>query len=210
MFVDVAMAEEVEKFEWRGLAPVPVIGVDEAGVGSLAGPVYAAAVVLTCEEGVDEFRDSKLLTALQRDRLFELIRSHHLVGIGRATVKEIDRYNIRVAAVIAMRRAVRALELQSGHLLVDGNVRISKLNAFSQTTLVKADRRAAPVSAASIAAKVSRDRYMRRLARRFPDYHLEKHKGYATALHREVIGRLGPTSIHRASFVPRNCVVGTA
>lgn len=192
-------------FNWRALRPAPVVGIDEVGVGCLAGPVYAAAVVLQSDDGVDELRDSKRLTALQRDRLFDLIGTHHLVGLGRATVKEIERYNVLLASLIAMRRAVRELELRGGHLLVDGRYKISKLSAFRQTTLVKADERAEPVMAASIIAKVARDRYMERLARRYKQYGFEANKGYGTAAHRSAIVEFGSCRHHRASYLEGLC-----
>lgn len=194
------VSESYPAFNWRDLAPWPVIGIDEAGRGSLAGPVYAAAVILISDEGLDEFRDSKRLTALQRERLAALLLERHRVGVGRASAKEIDRYNIHLASILAMRRAVRDLGVETGHLIVDGRHRITKLSAFRQTTLVKGDDRAAPISAASIIAKWTRDGYMVQLARRFPGYSFEEHKGYATAAHREALQSRGVCREHRARF----------
>ena len=189
-----------EPFEWQKLQPAPVIGVDEVGRGCLAGRVYAAAVVLNSTEGENEFTDSKLLSAIRREKLAKLIQSKHLYGIGFASVEEIDEINILQASLLAMKRAVQKLGLKNGHLLVDGNQKIQGLENFKQTTLTKGDLRATPVGAASILAKVTRDNYMLDLAGRFPYYGFEKHKGYSTLFHKESIAKTGPCLEHRKSF----------
>lgn len=188
------------RVDWMTYAPFPVIGVDEAGRGCLAGPVVAGAVVLSKPlSGV--FFDSKALTESRREELFEIIQKEHVWAVGFASVLEIDRINIFHASHLAMRRAVNALRLKSGgHVLVDGKFAIPYLRGFAQTTLIKGDSRAEPVSAASIVAKVTRDRLMKDLARKFPSYGFEIHKGYGTEQHREAIQIHGACKHHRKTF----------
>lgn len=190
-----------EPFNWKGLTPNPVIGVDEAGRGCLAGPVCAGAVILQSEIGLQDFKDSKLLSEKRREELFDVILAHHRVGIGFATVEEIERLNILNAAFLAMRRAIEDLGVSKGHVIVDGHIKIRELNtAFLQTPLVKGDLRAAPVAAASIIAKVSRDRLMVELSKEFPEYGFEKHKGYSTEDHKKALQIHGPIIHHRKTF----------
>ncbi len=178
-----------------------MIGVDEAGRGCLIGPVYAGAVIINGKEDTSFLTDSKLISEKQREELFEIILNDHQVGIGFATVEEIEKLNILHAALLAMKRAVENLNLSNGgHVLVDGNKLISGLESYEQTTLVKGDLRATPVSAASIVAKVSRDRLLRKMAGEYPEYNLAQHKGYGTKAHREAIARFGPTPEHRRKF----------
>jgi ribonuclease HII len=188
-----------EPFEWKGLKPQPVIGVDEVGRGCLAGPVYAAAVILP--EGFDcsELTDSKKISEKTRERLAIKIHAECLVGIGFATVEEIEKINILWASLLAMKRAVDFLNQKSAHVIVDGNKKIPKVD-LPQTTVVKGDLRAHPIAAASIVAKVYRDQLMKDLGIKYPGYGLEDHKGYATPIHKEAIKRLGPLKIHRATF----------
>jgi len=178
-----------------------IAGVDEVGVGPLAGPVVAAAIVLpegVRERGVD---DSKTLTAAQREDLDKRIRSVALaVGVGRAEVEEIDRINIYRAALLAMRRAVEALPLTPERILVDART-IPGVNA-PQTPMVKGDRRSYSIAAASIIAKVARDALMAELDAVYPVYGFARHMGYATAEHLAAIERHGPCPIHRRSFSP--------
>ena len=187
-------------FAWQELTPAPVVGVDEAGRGCLVGPVYAGAVVLNTDKDYSFFTDSKLISENRREEIFEIIVKDHHVGIGFATVEEIEKLNILHAALLAMSRAVKNLNLETGHLLVDGNKKIPQMAQYQQTTLVKGDLRAAPVSAASIVAKVSRDRVLREMAQQYPEYGFEKHKGYGTKVHKEAIARFGPTPEHRRAF----------
>ncbi|MCB0378154.1 MAG: ribonuclease HII [Bdellovibrionales bacterium] len=188
-----------DPYPWRNLKPYPVVGVDEVGRGCLAGSVYAAAVILSDEFVIEGLTDSKKLTAKRREELSELIHQHCRVSIAFATVEEIDRFNILRASLLAMKRAVEALNLDQAHILVDGNQRIPGLT-FEQTTLVKGDLRAEPVAAASIVAKVFRDNEMVELGQEFPGYGLEDHKGYATKVHKDAIEKLGPAPFHRTSF----------
>ncbi|HUY38125.1 MAG TPA: ribonuclease HII [Candidatus Binataceae bacterium] len=178
-----------------------VAGVDEAGVGPMAGPVVAAAVIFAPEKFIKGVHDSKQLVAEKREALFEPIRTGALaVGIGVAEVEEVDRINIFWATMSASRRAVAALGRTPEHVLVDGRD-IPGLG-LPQTHIVGGDRKSFCIAAASIIAKVTRDRMMVELDARFPGYGLAQHKGYCTAEHIEAVRRLGPSPIHRRSFAP--------
>lgn len=194
---------EYEKVDWHQFVPGPVVGVDEVGRGCLAGPVYAAAVCLKSDVLSELFTDSKLLSEKRREELAPQILEAHWVSIASATVEEIDELNILQASLLAMKRAVEELEKQMGrqvgHVLVDGNIKIPRLER-RQTTLIKGDLRCSPISAASIVAKVSRDRLMKELGVKHPGYGFEKHKGYASAVHRAAIISKGPLVVHRKSF----------
>ncbi len=192
---------DLEKIDWKLFGPNPVIGVDEVGRGCLAGPVYAAACVLLSDELTEVMTDSKLIKEKNRSVIAEKIQAKHRVAIGFATVEEIEKLNILNAALLAMKRAVENLELTHGHVLVDGNRKIPDLShQFQQTTIVKGDLRVAPISAASIVAKVTRDQVMYELDKEFPQYQFAVHKGYATPIHRKAIQEFGPTAIHRKTF----------
>lgn len=178
-----------------------VAGVDEVGRGPLAGPVTAAAVILDrafVPVGLD---DSKKLTAGARGRLFDEIMGTAQVSIAHATVEEIDDLNILYASHLAMERAVAGLKQVPDHVLVDGNM-IPKALACPATALVKGDGRSLSIAAASIVAKVTRDRIMVDLAQQYPGYGWEKNAGYPTKLHREALTQLGVTPHHRRSFKP--------
>jgi ribonuclease HII len=195
-----------EPFEWQNLGPAPIIGVDEVGRGCLAGPVFAAAVILPDGFSVPGITDSKLISEKRREVLAELIHANAHVGIGFASVGEVDRLNILHATFLAMRRAIENLSfgsngsVYSGHVLVDGNQRIPGLEGIRQTTVVKGDLRATPIGAASIVAKVARDNLMKKLGEKYPVYEFGRHKGYASALHLEAIQRFGPCVQHRSTF----------
>jgi ribonuclease HII len=177
----------------------PVAGVDEVGMGPLAGPVVAAAVILPSSPLVEDLDDSKSLTRPVRERLeAEIRRIGIAIGIGVATVAEIDSINIYRAGLAAMRRAVESLSIMPRHLLVDART-IPGL-ALQQTSFVKGDSRVYSIAAASVVAKVHRDRLMHELERAYPGYGFAGHAGYATAEHREAIRRLGPCAAHRRSF----------
>jgi ribonuclease HII len=184
--------------------PMPILmlaGVDEVGRGPLAGPVIAAAVILDPSRPITGLRDSKKLTAARRSELAEIIEAQALaVGIGRAEVAEIDLLNILRASLLAMERAVANLALQPDVVYVDGNVTPSL--AMPAVAVVGGDDRVASISAASIVAKVIRDREMDRAAAHYPNYGFERHKGYATAAHLEALDRFGPSPLHRRSFAP--------
>ena len=178
-----------------------IAGVDEAGRGPLAGPVVAAAVVLPPDsERLPEVFDSKQLTAAAREELFDRLRELPgvQIGVGEATVAEIDRLNILRATHLAMRRAVAGLE-RADFVLVDGlPVRFE----LPSRNLIKGDARCACIAAASIVAKVTRDREMLAAAEKFPQYGFADHKGYGTAEHLAMLKKYGPTELHRKSFRP--------
>jgi len=184
--------------------PTPVLmlaGVDEVGRGPLAGPVIAAAVILDPSRPITGLRDSKKLTAARRAELAEIIEAQALaVGVGRAEVAEIDLLNILRASLLAMERAVANLAVQPDVVYVDGN--ITPTLAMPAVAIVGGDDRVASISAASIVAKVIRDREMDRAAAHYPNYGFERHKGYATAAHLEALERFGPSPLHRMSFAP--------
>ena len=191
---------EYEKINWREFSPGPVIGVDEVGRGCLAGPVYAAAVIFRSDILSDLVTDSKLLSESRRDELAEQILKEHHVGIGSATVEEIDEINILQASLLAMKRAIEQLNVKGGHVLIDGNQKIPGLQGFEQTTVIKGDLRVATISAASIVAKVTRDRLMKELGDQFPHYGFSSHKGYSTQAHKAAIAQHGPCFAHRRTF----------
>lgn len=177
-----------------------ICGVDEAGRGPLAGPVYAAAVILPRDADIPGLNDSKKLTEKKREALFDVItRSALSYGIASASVEEIEKLNILNATFLAMNRAVAQLDPQPELTLVDGN-RNTGIEIASRC-IVKGDSKCADIAAASVLAKVSRDRYMLALAEEFPEYHFEKHKGYGTKLHYEALREFGPLPVHRVSFL---------
>jgi ribonuclease HII len=192
-----------EPVDWRTYLPAPVVGVDEVGRGCLAGPVYAAAVCLKSDDLIESMTDSKLVSEKRREELAPEILKAHWVGIGFATVEEIDELNIFHASMLAMKRAVKKLEalmqIKTGHLLVDGSFKVPGLKC-PQTALVKGDLRCASISAASIVAKVTRDRLMKDFAEKYPLYGFESHKGYASETHRKAIQEVGPCGLHRRTF----------
>jgi len=178
----------------------PVCGVDEAGRGPLAGPVVAAAVILTPARIPEGLNDSKALSPKQRELLLNAIEKNACIGIGIAEPEEIDRINILQASLIAMRRAVLALPELPNMALIDGN-RLPDLPCEAQA-IVKGDSRSLSIAAASIVAKVTRDRLMVKANIRYPGYGLAGHKGYPTKAHIELVKTLGPSPIHRFSFKP--------
>ena len=180
---------------------VLVAGVDEAGRGPLAGPVVAAAVVLDRGRLPVGLDDSKKLGLKARERLFDEIMELAEVGVGLASVGEIDALNILYASHLAMERAVAALAGPADHALIDGNM-VPKGLVCPATALVKGDGRSLSIAAASIIAKVARDRIMVDLAQQFPGYGWEKNAGYPTKAHKEALERLGVTPHHRRSFKP--------
>jgi len=178
-----------------------VAGVDEAGRGPLAGPVMAAAVILDADAPVDGLRDSKRLSAAKRERLFdEICCKAFAFAIASASVEEIDQINILQASMLAMQRAVEALQPAAEYVLVDGN-RCPTLSCPAQA-VIKGDDRVAAISAASILAKVTRDREMVILDSEFPGYGMAQHKGYPSKAHLSALESLGVTSVHRRSYAP--------
>ncbi|GAO27369.1 ribonuclease HII [Alicycliphilus sp. B1] len=190
---------EQASFDWHpgGL----VAGVDEAGRGPLAGPVVAAAVILDDQQPIVGLADSKALTAARRERLFDEIRAKALCcSVAEASVEEIDRLNILQATLLAMRRAVQGLRLKPTLALVDGN-RLPRLDMPAEA-IVKGDARVAAISAASILAKVTRDRWCAELHAQYPQYGFAGHKGYGTAEHLAALQAHGACPQHRRSFAP--------
>lgn len=176
-------------------------GVDEVGRGPLAGPVIAAAVILDPANIPEGLADSKALSAKKREFLNALILQSSWVGVGEASVEEIDEINILQASLLAMERAVSALPQVPQHLLVDGN-KLPKTLPCPATAVVKGDARSQSIAAASIVAKTRRDAIMQDLAQQFPGYGWEKNAGYPTKQHREALVKIGLTPHHRRSFKP--------
>ena len=181
--------------------PGLVAGVDEAGRGPLAGPVVAAAVILDELKPILGLADSKTLSARQRERLSEAIHARALCfSVAQASVEEIDQLNILQATLLAMRRAVMGLRLKPNKVLVDGN-RLPTLEIMAEA-VVQGDRKVPAISAASILAKVARDRWCLEIDAEYPAYGFAAHKGYGTAQHLEALKRHGATPWHRRSFSP--------
>lgn len=179
-----------------------VCGIDEAGRGPLAGPVVAAAVILAPGTELPGVNDSKKLSEKKREALFDYIKENALAySIGRASEQEIDEINILQATFLAMRRAVEALSVPAGYALVDGN-RIQGLDIPAQC-VIGGDGKVLSIAAASILAKVTRDREMRELAKQYPEYGFEKHKGYGTKAHYQAIEEHGICPIHRKTFLKK-------
>ena len=177
-------------------------GVDEAGRGPLAGPVCAAACLLPRGLEIPGLDDSKKLSPKKRDELYDVIINSALTyGIAFASVEEIESLNILNATFLAMNRAIARLDPQPDLVLIDGN-RNSGIQ-FPSRCIVKGDSQCADIAAASILAKVTRDRYMLTMAEQYPQYGFEKHKGYGTALHYEALRAYGPCPIHRMSFLKK-------
>ena len=177
-----------------------ICGVDEAGRGPLAGPVYAAAVVLKKGQIIEGVNDSKKLSEKKREALFDRIKAEALDwSIAFADEKEIDKINILEATYLAMKRAVEGLKIRADYALIDGN-RMPPLKINGET-IIKGDAKSASIAAASILAKVSRDRFMLEMAKKYPEYQFEKHKGYGTKLHYEMLDKFGPCELHRQTFL---------
>jgi ribonuclease HII len=184
-----------------GVLPERTCGSDEAGRGPLAGPVVAAAVILDGRRPIDGLRDSKQLTPMQRDRLAVTIQSQALAwSVALASVEEIDRLNILNASLLAMQRAIDALDPRADYALIDGN-QLPRL-AIPASAIVNGDATQPAIAAASILAKTHRDALMRVLDQDFPGYGFAQHAGYATGEHLEKLQRLGPCPAHRRSFAP--------
>ena len=177
-----------------------VCGIDEAGRGPLAGPVYAAAVILPPDCEIPGLNDSKKLTEKKREELFDvIIEKAEAYSVASASEKEIDDLNILNATFLAMKRAADGLAVPPDIALVDGN-REPNLGIPAET-VIKGDSRSMSIAAASILAKVSRDRYMLQMAELYPEYQFEKHKGYGTKLHYQMLAEHGISEIHRKSFL---------
>lgn len=180
-----------------------ICGIDEAGRGPLAGSVYAAAVILSDDVFIDGLNDSKKLSEKKREALFdEIIEKAVSFCIATATAQEIDELNILGATFLAMKRAVEGLSVKPDFALVDGN-RLPELPCNAEA-VVKGDSKSASIAAASILAKVARDKYMKELDERYPEYQFAKHKGYGTKLHYEMLAQYGMCPEHRRSFFKKH------
>jgi ribonuclease HII len=198
-----------ERLDLRRFGPGLIAGVDEAGRGPLAGPVVAAAVILDDRHPVRGLADSKVLSPRRREKLFDEIRAKALcVCIAQASVEEIDQLNILQATLLAMRRAVEGLRLVPKHVLVDGN-QLPPLNMRAQA-IVKGDSKVAAISAASILAKVQRDRLCADLHALWPAYGFDGHKGYPTPAHLAALREHGACPAHRRSYAPVRSVLELA
>ena len=176
-------------------------GVDEAGRGPLAGDVYAAAVILKKDAVIEGVNDSKKLSEKKREKLFdEIIEKSEAYCIATASVEEIDLINILQATMLAMTRAVKGLGITPDIALIDGN-KAPEIDGVKTQAVIKGDATSASIAAASILAKVARDRYMKEIAEKYPQYAFEKHKGYGTKLHNELILEHGPSEVHRKTFL---------
>lgn len=183
-----------------------VCGVDEAGAGPLAGAVYAAAVILPPEWKLEGLNDSKQVSPKRRERLFDRIREQASAwAVAWADEREIDETDILSARILAMQRAIDGLAPAADFALIDGNRDRGRAAAITtpHRAIVKGDSLSASIAAASILAKVSRDRYMEEMARRYPEYEFERHKGYPTRRHYELLRKYGPCPIHRRTFLKK-------
>ncbi len=179
-----------------------ICGVDEAGRGPLAGPVYAAAVILPSDCVIKGLNDSKKLTEKKREALFDEIKEKALAyGIASADEKEIDEINILNATFLAMKRAIASLSLRPDLALIDGNQKPH--TDIEEVTVIKGDAKSMSIAAASVLAKVSRDRFMLEMAEKYPQYEFARHKGYGTKLHYEKIAQYGVCDIHRRTFLKK-------
>ena len=195
-----ASTTQTPDWSFEGLYDGPVCGVDEAGRGPLAGPVVACAVILNSKNIPEGLNDSKALSEKKREHVLNAILQTAHVSLGIAEPEEIDRINILAASMTAMQRAVAGLPVRPTAALIDGN-RAPDLGCPAQA-IVKGDAKSLSIAAASIVAKVTRDRLMVLAQRRFPGYGLAQHKGYPTKLHRETLMQIGSSPIHRFSFAP--------
>tara|TARA_Y100001935_G_C17260014_1_gene485827 strand:- start:32 stop:592 length:561 start_codon:yes stop_codon:yes gene_type:complete len=180
-----------------------IAGVDEVGRGSLVGPVYAAAVILNKSVNKKILKDSKKLSKSKREIIAKHIKKNSVWAIGKASVKEIEKINILHASLLAMKRAIIKLKKKPTLVLIDGN-KLPKIKNYKLNSVVKGDQKIASISAASIIAKVTRDKMITILGKKFKDYHWDKNYGYGTKQHMKAIKILGITSHHRKNFSPIN------
>ena len=176
-------------------------GVDEVGRGSLIGPVYAAAVILNKTINKKEIKDSKSLTKKKREKLDKYIRKNSIWAIGQASTKEIEKINILEASLLAMKRAIIKLKKKPSLVLIDGN-KLPNLKNYKLKYIIKGDQKIPSISAASIIAKVSRDKFITKLSKQFNNYGWDKNSGYGTKEHIKAIKKLGITKHHRKTFSP--------
>ena len=180
-----------------------VAGVDEVGRGSLIGPVYAAAVILNKSINKKLLKDSKSLTKTKREVLSKYIKKNSIWAIGKSSVKEIEKINILQASLLAMKRAIKKLKKKPALVLIDGN-KLPEIKNYKLRSIIKGDQKIPSISAASIIAKVTRDKVITNLGKKFKDYHWDQNYGYGTKQHLKAIKNLGITSHHRKNFSPIN------
>jgi len=180
-----------------------IAGVDEVGRGSLIGPVYAAAVILNDSVNLKILKDSKTISKKKRESLSKYIKKNSIWAIGKASKNEIDKINILQASLLAMKRAIKKLKKKPSHILIDGN-KIPKISNYKIKAIIKGDQKIPCISAASIIAKVTRDRVITNLGKKFRDYHWNRNYGYGTKQHLRAIKNFGITVHHRKTFSPIN------
>ena len=180
-----------------------IAGVDEVGRGSLVGPVYAAAVILNKEINRKILKDSKKLNKIQRQSLAKYIKKNSIWAVGKASLKEIENLNILNASLLAMKRAIKKLRKKPSHVLIDGN-RVPQIKNYKFKSIIKGDQKIPSISAASIIAKVTRDKMISNLGKKFIGYNWQKNFGYGTSQHLKAIKIFGITKHHRKTFSPIN------
>ena len=190
------------RFKYYNLMKI-IAGVDEVGRGSLVGPVYAAAVILKKSINTKLLKDSKSISSTKRKVLFSHIKKNSIWAIGKASLKEIEQLNILNASLLAMRRAIKKLKKKPSLTLIDGN-KLPKLRNYHLKQIIKGDQKIPSISAASIIAKVTRDRFVAKLDKKFRRYGWKKNCGYGTKQHLEALKKLGITIHHRKTFSPIN------
>ena len=178
-----------------------IAGVDEVGRGNLIGPVYAAAVILNKSINKKDLKDSKKISKNQRERFFKIIKKNSIWSIGIASIEEIEKLNILNASLLAMKRAIKKLKKKPSLVLIDGN-KLPKLQNYNLKYIIKGDQKIPSISAASIIAKVSRDRFITKLSKKFKKYAWENNFGYGTKEHLNALKKFGPTKYHRKNFSP--------
>ena len=187
-------------FKYQNLMKI-IAGVDEVGRGSLVGPVYAAAVILKKSINTKLLKDSKSISSSKRKVLFSHIKKNSIWAIGKASLKEIEQLNILNASLLAMKRAIKKLKKKPSHVLIDGN-KLPELKNYKLKSIIKGDQKIPSISAASIIAKVTRDKMISNLSRNFKGYSWQKNFGYGTSQHLKAIKVLGITKHHRKNFSP--------
>ncbi len=191
---------EDKRLKFKGLMKI-IAGVDEVGRGSLIGPVYAAAVILNKSVNSKIIKDSKTLTKEKREILFNYIKKNSIWATGKASVKEIDKINILQASLLAMKRAIKKLKKKPSQVLIDGN-KIPDLKNYKLKAIVKGDQKIPSISAASIIAKVTRDNFIKTLAKKNKGYYWDQNFGYGTKRHLKAIKKFGVNKHHRKTFLP--------
>ena len=183
-----------------------IAGIDEVGRGSLVGPVYAAAVILNKSINIKLLKDSKSISKKRRELLFIYIKKNSIWAIGKASKDEIDKKNILQASLLAMKRAIKKLKIKPCYILIDGN-KAPKLDNYNLKSIVKGDKKIPSISAASIIAKVSRDKFIKSLSKKNIGYHWDQNFGYGTKQHLKAIKKLGVSKHHRRTFSPISKII---